>query len=131
MVAVTLILGVVLYFLVSGPGAPPPQAATLALTVAPYSVNATNASRNDTYLTVDAQLGSGEIWWNATSLQILITDTNGTALPFHTTTIVDTNQDGKATAGDRIVLKGLTAAYRTTHARVLYEGRVVGEVTLP
>lgn len=131
MVAVTLVLVVVLFLMISGPANPPPETSQIIFEVHPNTQNATNASRNDTFFTIQAKLGNGEIFWNDSSLQIYILDLNGTLLLAHNQTYDDMNHNGKADGGDRVNIRGMTAVYHGLHMRINYHQRVVSEIALP
>ena len=131
MLAVTLILVAVLYLMLTGPATPPAETSTIVFGVGGISQNATNASRNDTFFTIHTKLGAGEIFWNDSSLQMYILDNNGSLMTQHNTTFEDINRNGKVDAGDRIFVKGMTAAYHQLRLTVNYHGRIVGDIALP
>jgi flagellin-like protein len=131
MLAVTLVLVVVLFLMISGPATPPPETSQLVFEVQPYTQNATNASRNDTFFTIQAKLGNGEVFWNDSSLQLYILDNNGSLLSGHNQTFLDLNQNGKADGGDRVVIRGMTAAYHQLRLRINYHQRIIADIALP
>jgi flagellin-like protein len=131
MVAVTLVLVVVLFLMISGPANPPPETSQIIFEVQPYTQNATNASRNDTFFTVQAKLGNGELFWNDSSLQIYILDNNGTLMTLHNQTYDDMNHNGKVDGGDRVNIRGMTAVYHQLHMRINYHQRIVSDIALP
>jgi hypothetical protein len=131
MLGVTLVLVVVLFVMIQGPASPPPETTQIVFEVQPYTQNATNASRNDTFFTIQAKLGNGEIFWNDSSLQVYILDLNGTLLVSHNQTVMDMNQNGKADAGDRVVLRGMTGVYHGLRMRINYHQRIVADIALP
>jgi FlaG/FlaF family flagellin (archaellin) len=125
LVAITIVLAVVLYLMVSAPSSPPSQPISLLLEQKAPTHNATNASRNDTAFQVTAKLGTGDILWNDSSLQTTIVALNGTQLLGHAIQYNDGVMDGKAGAGDSIIIHGMTNAYHGATFQVFYKGRLV------
>lgn len=131
MVAITIVLAAVLYTIVSNMGSTPPQGLQLIMSTSTVTHNASNDSRNDTYLTIESKIGPGEIEWNSSVVQVIITASDATVLTDHNITIDDSNLDGKASAADRIWIRGMTGPYHGAQFRLYYDGKVVCELTLP
>lgn len=131
MVAVTIVLAAVLYTIVSNMGGTPPQGLQLFMSTSTVTQNATDSTRNDTFLTIQSKIGPGEIDWNSSALQFIITASNASVLTDHNLSIDDANLDGKASAADRIWIRGMTGAYHGAQLRIYYDGKVVSEILLP
>ncbi len=125
LVVITVVLAAVLYLMVSAPAAPQSQPLSLLLEQKSPTHNATNASRNDTAFQVTAKLGTGDLFWNDSSLQATIVSLNGTTLFWHAMVYNDTVMDGKAGAGDSIVIRGMTDEYHHATLRLFYQGRQI------
>ena len=130
MVAVTVVLAAVLYSMVVNTVPPARQPVSLVVTQGPTTANATNASRNDTYLEVIRKLGTDDLRWNESSFGLLVQGANGTSLVAHTWAVTDLDGDGRAGAGDRILVRGMDAAYHGAHLRVYYQGAIASDVVL-
>lgn len=132
MVAITVVLAAVLYVLVASL-IQPPQGQTLNLVLAgsPTTTNTTNSQWNDTFYTVSAKVGPGEIYWNGSELEMFLYSPSGILLTGHNISMEDLNPDGKATAGDKIHIRGMTSAYHGGTFKMLWDGAVVCELTLP
>jgi FlaG/FlaF family flagellin (archaellin) len=132
MVAITVVLAALLYVLVSSLLQPPAgQSLHLVLTASPNTTNATNSSWRDTYFTVQAKTGPGEIYWNSSSLQVLVFSPDGILLTGHNISFDDQNPGGKADAGDKIHLRGMTSAYPGGKMKLLWDNAVVAEIAIP
>jgi flagellin-like protein len=132
MVAITVVLAAVLYVMVSSLIQPPGgQSLHLVLAGSSTTVNTTNSQWNDTFYTVSAKVGPGDIYWNSSQLQVFCYSPSGILLTGHNVTYEDLNPDGKASAGDKIHVRGMTSAYHAGVFKMLWDGAVVAELALP
>jgi FlaG/FlaF family flagellin (archaellin) len=131
MLAITVMLTVVLFIMFTGQPSTVPENSTIVFRNGDLARNATNNSRNDTSFEVTTVLGTGAIIWNDSSFHVLVLDSAGSVMVQHNTTIFDTNGNGRVDSGDRLVLRGCTAAYHGLKVTVTFHNRVVSEVTIP
>lgn len=132
MVAITVVLAAVLYVMVSSLIQPPQgQSLHLVLAGSGLTTNTTNSQWNDTFYTVSAKVGPGEIYWNGSELEVFLYSADGILLTGHNITYEDLNPDGKASAGDKIHVRGMTSAYHGGAFKIFWDGAIVAELSVP